>query len=111
MRKIELRKFNFFDCFRVVLIMTDKQHSKEMHSTSFQYFIKFIKSIFRKNELYKFSIIVNKKYVGYIGLSNTKENCYEVGYFILRQFRTKNIATRALQQLMKIIKTSSKISK
>ncbi len=98
--KIELKKFGFTDYFRVLLMTLDKKYSKERDDTFFSYFFKGLKSVF-PNDSYEFSILVNEKFAGNIGLFNPKNEVYELGYMVLRDYRMKGIASNAINKIIK----------
>ncbi len=98
--KIELRRFNLIDYFRFLLLTLDKNYSKEFSKSFFGYIIGGIKNLFNINKFYKFAILFNSKFAGSIALYKTEKD-YELGYFILREFRGKGVATKAGKKILK----------
>jgi RimJ/RimL family protein N-acetyltransferase len=97
--KIKLRKFKFRDYLRILFMTLNKKYSREREDTFFSYFFKGLRSVFQKDS-YEFAILVNGKFVGNIGIINSKKG-YELGYMILRDYRGKGIATKAVEEIMK----------
>jgi len=77
----------------------NKQDSKELDKSFFGYLFKGLKSLFRREKNYKFAILINKKFAGSIALYKENED-YELGYFILRNFRGRGIATKASKKIL-----------
>lgn len=97
--KVELRRFNIIDYFKFLRLTLNKQDSKELDKSFFGYLFKGLKSLFRREKNYKFAILINKKFAGSIALYKENED-YELGYFILRNFRGRGIATKASKKIL-----------
>lgn len=97
--KTELRKFNLIDYFRILFRTLDKEYSKEREDTFFSYFLKGLTSVSQKDS-YEFAILVDGKFAGNIGFFNPKKGEYELGYFVLKKFRNKGIATKATKKML-----------
>lgn len=98
--EVKLRKFNIIDYFRFLKLKLNKESSKELNSTFFGYILKGLKSLFKREEHYKFAIFVNGQFGGSIALFNPKSNIYEVGFFVLKKYRNKGIATKATKEIL-----------
>ena len=110
MVKVELRKFRFPDYLRVLFMMLDKQYSQERDDTFFRYLKKGFKSV-QQRDSYEFSILVNGKFAGNIGLIKSKKGPYEIGYMVLRKYRSKGITTKAVEKILKFGFIKLKIKK
>lgn len=108
--KIQLIRFRFIDYLKLLLMTLDKKYSKERGDTFFSYLFKGVKSIYEKN-LYQFAILVDGKFAGNIGLSESKKGEYELGYMVLREYRRKGVATKAINKIIKFGFEKLKISK
>lgn len=99
MVKIELRKFGFIDYIRMLNLTLKPDTAKELEKSFFGYVISGIKGLFDRTPRYKFAIIMNGKFVGSIGIYKER-GYYEVGYYILPEYRRKGIATIAVRKLL-----------
>jgi len=97
--KVELRIFNFVDYLRFLLLTLNKESSKELDNNFWGYLFKGLRSLFKKNRDYKFAILADGKFAGSAALSYTKEG-YEIGYFVLKKYRGKGIATKAARDVL-----------
>ena len=55
--------------------------------------------------------MVNGKFAGNIGLSESKKGVYELGYMVLREYRGKKVATNAINKIIKFGFEKLKLSK
>ena len=97
--KVELRKFNITDYFKILRLVLNRNYSGEFSQSFFKYIYQGVKNIFAGNRLYKFAILVNKKLAGSVGLFKIKKD-YELGYFVLKEFRNKGVATQASKKVL-----------
>jgi RimJ/RimL family protein N-acetyltransferase len=109
--KIELRKFNIIDGFRILRLTLNKEYSQETETTFFSYLFKIIKSFFKKEKIYHFAILVSGKFGGNIGLTEKKNKEYELGYLVLKRFRNKGIATKAIKEILNFAFKKLKLNK
>jgi len=99
MVKVELRKWRFENFFRFLLLTLNKSYSKEFSTNFFGYlFFQGIKKIF-VNKDYRFAVYVNNEFAGSVALYYNKGK-YGLGYFILRKFRGKGVATEASRKML-----------
>ena len=99
MVKIELREFKLLDYFKFLFLTLNKNYKRELHENTWGYLSKQIISFLKGEKVYKFVILVNQKFAGSVALYK-RYNYYEVGCFILKNFRKKGIATKATKQIM-----------
>jgi len=97
--KIRLRKFNILDYFKFLKLTLNPETSKEFDKTFFGYIYQGIKNLFVKNNSYTFAILVNKKFIGSIAIYKEEKN-YEIGYFIIPEYRKKGIAKKAVKEIL-----------
>lgn len=97
--KIELRKFNIIDYFRFLGLTLNKNYFGEFSKSFFGYITQGVKNLFNKNKFYKFAILVNRRFAGSIALYKDKKD-YDLGYFVLREFRGKGVATKATKKIL-----------
>lgn len=97
--KIELRKFNAIDYFGFLRLTLDKNYSEELDNNFFGYIFTEISSLFSERKNYRFAILVNNRVAGSVGLFNTPEG-YELGYIILKEFRSKGVASKAAKKTL-----------
>ncbi len=109
--RIKLKKFGLIGHLRILLTTLDKDYAEERQDTFFSYLKKSLKYLFRKEDAYKFRIIVENKFAGNIGLFNPKNGTYELGYFILREYRNKGVITKAIEQIIKFAFEKKQIKK
>lgn len=101
--KIELRKWTIFDFFRYLRLTLNKDYSDEFSETFFGYIIGKLMKLFKSKREYKFAILVNGKFAGSVALFESfdyKKGNYELGYFVLKKFRNKGIATKASRKVL-----------
>ncbi len=98
---IKLKRFNLLDFFRFLGLTLNKQYSKELEDNFFTYLFNGAKYFFDKRHLHKFVILADEKFAGSIGLWYSKKRDWEVGYFVLKKYRNKGVATEALQKILK----------
>ncbi len=98
--KIELKKFTLRDYIRFIILKLNRDYSNEFSESLFEYLFDKIKRLFMKQKDYITSIFVNGKFAGSVGLYAIKNKKSEVGYFVLREFRSKGVATKATQKIL-----------
>jgi RimJ/RimL family protein N-acetyltransferase len=97
--KIEIKKWRLRNFFRFLFLTLDKTYSEEFSTNFFGYlFFQGIKKIFVDKD-YKFAIYVGGEFAGSVALYHKKEG-YELGYFILRKFRNKGVASEASSEML-----------
>lgn len=99
--KIELRRFNFLDYLRFLFLTLNRRSSGELEDNFFTYFVKGMKSFFRKEKDWKFAITAGRKFAGSVGLWYSERKKWELGYFVLDKYRNKGIATKAVKKVLK----------
>jgi RimJ/RimL family protein N-acetyltransferase len=97
--KIELREFKLLDYFRFLFLTLNKNYKNELHENTLGYLSKQIISFLKGEKVYKFVILVNKKFAGSVVLYK-RYDYYEVGCFVLKNFRKKGIAKKATKQIL-----------
>jgi len=97
--KIELKKFGFFDYLRMLKLTLKSETSKELDKTFLGYVASGIKGLFNTTPRHKFAILMNGKFVGSIGIYKEK-GFYDMGFYILPNYRGKGIATIAVRRLL-----------
>jgi len=97
---VSLRKFGVRDYFRILGYMLNREYSCERENTFFQYLTRGLKSV-RQNDSYEFAILSDGKFAGNIGIIQ-KEKDQELGYWVLKKFRSKGVATRAVKEITAI---------
>lgn len=101
---VRLKNFGFVGYLRILFTTLDKDYSREREDSFFSYLRKGLGSLFVRRDKYTFRIIVENKFAGNIGLFNPVREEYELGYFLLRGFRNKGVATEAVRQIIQIAK-------
>lgn len=97
--KIEIKKWRLRNFFRFLFLTLDKSYSEEFSTNFFGYlFFQGIKKIFVDKD-YKFAVYAGGEFAGSVSLYHKKEG-YELGYFILRDFRGKGIASEAGSEML-----------
>ncbi|MBU0894791.1 MAG: GNAT family N-acetyltransferase [Nanoarchaeota archaeon] len=99
---VKLKEFDMVDYFRFLKLKFDKQYAKELEDSFFGYLKRGIKNIFNKRRAYKYSILVNNKLAGSIAIYKNTHKNYELGFFVLREFRNKGVAIKAVENILEI---------
>ena len=99
--KIELKSFNIKSYFRVLYLLLNPETRKDFSYSIPEYISMKLKEIGRKNRNYRFDILVNGKFAGFVGLVKTKDvPGYEIGYLVFKKFRNKGVASKSLSKLL-----------
>lgn len=98
MVKVELRKFGFVDYLRMLSLTLKPETAKELEKSFFDYVVSRITGLFNAIPRYKFTILINKKFVGSIRIYKEK-GYYGAEYYVPPKYRRKGIATIVVKEL------------
>lgn len=99
--KIQIRKFRKIDYGRFIKLKLSKETSKDFDRSLFGYAVEGLKSLINRKRIYKFAILDEKKFIGFASIMNIR-NFYELGIYVLPEYRCKGVATFVAKKLISI---------
>lgn len=99
--KIKLKKFNIFHGARFILMSLNPKIAKQLSNNFFYYLYYGIKGLFIESNAQKYAIFVNGKFAGSVAIYKGDWE-WELGYFILPQFRGCGVASKVVKEMCQI---------
>jgi len=101
MNNLTLKKLSLKDLPSVISVLKDSEVSSKLDYKVPGSILKGLAEVCRRKNTYKFSILLEKKFVGLVVLEKPSidKKTYEIGYFISRPYWGKGIATGAVKRI------------
>jgi len=106
--RLKLKPFDKKSNWRIIKLLLNPKTKKDLGLSIPGY----IFTKFRNPKNYSFEILANKEFVGSVNIIESEDiKGYEIGYFVIKKFRNKGIASESIKKLLNFASKELKLKK